>query len=208
MQTIHHQTPVSLPYRLVPSAALAMGITIGLFLIMQALIHNELKLEEEPAIDIGTVVMDPPPEPETLRDPKVEPVPEPAVQPEVEMEEFATDPTLEGGMAFVSPRPHMDQGKIGASTYSGVVPIIRVEAVYPSRAITREIEGYVDLMFDITATGKTTNIRVLVSEPKGYFEKAAIRALEKWKYKPPMEDGVAYAQPDMMTRMTFALENQ
>ncbi|MEM1141538.1 MAG: energy transducer TonB [Pseudomonadota bacterium] len=88
-----------------------------------------------------------------------------------------------------------------------VVPYLRLQPEYPTRALRRGIEGYVDLAFDINATGATNNIRVLHAQPKGVFERAAIRALEKWKYKVPVTDGVPQGQVDMMTRLTFELED-
>jgi len=194
-------------YRFLTSAVLALGITTGLFLIMEQLIRSDLQLEEDPPQIVGQVVMDRPEDPEILDQQEVEPIPDPEVQPKFEPENFTTDYTPDDTLAFRTPDPKLDRGEIGISSYSGIVPIVKVEAIYPSRAITKGIEGYVDLMFDVTVTGKTVNIRVVASQPKGYFEKAAIRALEKWKYKPPIKDGVAHAQPDMMTRMTFALEN-
>ena len=87
-----------------------------------------------------------------------------------------------------------------------VVPYLKLQPEYPSRALNRGIEGFVDLAFDITAAGATSNIRVIQAQPQGVFERAAIRALEKWKYKVPITDGVAQGQADMMTRLSFKLE--
>ena len=87
-----------------------------------------------------------------------------------------------------------------------VVPYLKLQPEYPSRALTRGIQGYVDLAFDITAAGTTSNIRVLQAQPEGIFERAAIRALEKWKYRVPIVDDRPQGQVDMMTRMSFELE--
>jgi len=107
-------------------------------------------------------------------------------------------------------RPVIDPGKMklnpDVSDSGSAVITYNLAPTYPRRAITRNIEGYVDLMFDIAASGKTENIRILRAEPKGYFEKAAQKALAKWKYKPAMEDGVATAQKNQTTRITFELE--
>lgn len=94
---------------------------------------------------------------------------------------------------------------IGLSTGSAV-PIFKVAPRYPHRAITRGIEGYVDLIFDISATGKTENIRVIYAQPKGYFESASRKTLEKWKYKPAVEEGVAKPQKNQTTRISYTLE--
>lgn len=87
-----------------------------------------------------------------------------------------------------------------------VVPFLKLQPEYPSRALKRGIEGYVDLAFDITAAGTTSNIRVIESQPEGVFDRAAIRALERWKYKVPVTDGKPQGQVDMMTRLRFELD--
>ena len=86
------------------------------------------------------------------------------------------------------------------------IPIFRVAPEYPRRAVTKGIEGFVDLMFDISATGKTENIRIIYAEPSGYFERASTKTLAKWKFNPAMEDGVARAQKNQTTRIVFELE--
>jgi TonB family protein len=74
------------------------------------------------------------------------------------------------------------------------------------RRLSGSIEGYVDLAFDIAVTGLTTNIRVIAAQPEGVFNRAAIAALKKWKYKVPVIDGFARGQLDMMTRIRFELK--
>ena len=81
-----------------------------------------------------------------------------------------------------------------------------IAPLYPNRARQRGIEGYVDLMFDVSAAGKTENIRVIDANPKGYFERAAMKALAKWKYQPAMEDDIAMATKNVTRRFTFELE--
>lgn len=88
----------------------------------------------------------------------------------------------------------------------GAIPLVNVPPEYPRRALQRGIQGYVDLIFDITASGQTTNIRVLAAEPADVFERAAIRALGKWKYQPPIEDGRPVSQRNITTRIRFSLE--
>ena len=98
------------------------------------------------------------------------------------------------------------KGPITAGT-NMVVPYLKLQPEYPTRAINRGIQGYVDLAFDITAAGTTSNIRVIEARPEGVFERAAIRALQRWKYKVPIIDGAPQGQVDMMTRLSFQLED-
>ncbi|MGS0535176.1 energy transducer TonB [Pseudoalteromonas sp. SaAl2] len=45
-------------------------------------------------------------------------------------------------------------------------------------------EGWVELKFDIDKNGDPVNIIVVDSDSGDTFDKEAIRALSKWKYKP------------------------
>ncbi|WP_158589036.1 TonB family protein [Alginatibacterium sediminis] len=63
------------------------------------------------------------------------------------------------------------------------IPVSRVEPSYPRNARRRKIEGYVLLEFNVSNHGITQNIQVLDSSPKNIFDKAAVEAVSKWKYK-------------------------
>jgi TonB family protein len=58
-------------------------------------------------------------------------------------------------------------------------------------------DRWVEMSFDIDELGQTTNIKVLKSTHKGLLDKAAIRTVKKWKYKPKIVDGVAVVQKDL-----------
>ena len=81
----------------------------------------------------------------------------------------------------------MEKGAISSGTQL-VVPYLQLQPDYQRRALMRGIEGYVDLAFDVTAAGATTNIRVIEAQPEGIFERSAIRAVAKLKYKMPITD--------------------
>lgn len=72
---------------------------------------------------------------------------------------------------------------------SDIQPIVRVNPQYPPRAAERGVEGWVHLEFTVTEQGTTENVVVLDADPPGIFNRAAIRAVEKWKYKPMMVNG-------------------
>lgn len=82
-----------------------------------------------------------------------------------------------------------------------------IAARYPPEAIERGAEGYVDVIFDITPTGTTTNVRVLAAEPKRIFNRSAVKAVKRWKYRPQIEGGVAVAVTEVVARVHFELEN-
>ena len=61
---------------------------------------------------------------------------------------------------------------------------VRVEPVYPERAAQRGIEGFVLLEFHVDLTGTTSNVRVIDADPAGTFDREAIRAVERWVFRP------------------------
>jgi protein TonB len=86
------------------------------------------------------------------------------------------------------------------------LPIVRVAPVYPARALSRGLEGYVDMQFTVTPTGTVADPVVMFST-SSLFDRAAIRAVLKFKYKPRVVDGVPVSVPGVKTRITFQIED-
>tara|TARA_B100000678_G_scaffold291211_1_gene306842 strand:+ start:3543 stop:3866 length:324 start_codon:yes stop_codon:yes gene_type:complete len=59
----------------------------------------------------------------------------------------------------------------------------QVPPEYPRGAERRQIEGTVDLAFEVNDAGKVENVTVLSESMPGVFDKAAIEAVEAWKYE-------------------------
>lgn len=85
------------------------------------------------------------------------------------------------------------------------LPIVRVAPVYPSRALSRGIEGYVDLSFTVTTAG-TVRDPIIIHSTSSLFDRAATRAVLKFKYKPRVVDGEPVDVPGVKTRITFKIE--
>lgn len=184
----------------------ALLITAGLILGMERLIAS--KAVELPPItehrmpDIvmpereTEVIIDNRPEPPE----RVEPVPE-TPPPQIDIEagprnlvapEVPRDPITPSITGFNSDQP---------------VPMLMTSPDYPHRALTRGIEGYVELIFDVTATGTTVNIQVIAADPEGLFDRAAIRAIQNWKYTPVSQNGNAKAYQGVRQRLVFELDS-
>ena len=50
-------------------------------------------------------------------------------------------------------------------------------------------------------------VAVVESEPSGIFDRAAIQAAQKFKYKPRVIDGVAIEVPGVQNKITFEIED-
>ena len=85
--------------------------------------------------------------------------------------------------------------------------IKRTAPIYPRRASQRNIEGWVELSFKIDTDGKPANIAVLAAEPKGIFEKEAMRSIKKWRFEPAYnEETNLPVVADQSAKVTFRLE--
>ena len=85
------------------------------------------------------------------------------------------------------------------------LPIVRVAPIYPARALSRGIEGYVDMSFTVTATG-TVKDPIVMFSTSSLFDRAASRAVLKFKYKPRVVDGQPVEVVGVKTRITFKIE--
>lgn len=77
---------------------------------------------------------------------------------------------------------------------SEVIALLRVEPDYPRKAAIQGVEGWVKLRFTVLEDGSVTDIVVIDSKPRRVFEKSAIRALKRWKFKPRVVNGKAVKQ--------------
>jgi len=77
---------------------------------------------------------------------------------------------------------------------TNVIPLSRVNPIYPRRAKMMKIEGYVQVEFTITPAGGVTDIAVVKSYPEGVFDASTKRALLRWTFKPKVVDGKPVSQ--------------
>jgi len=115
-------------------------------------------------------------------------------------------PTIDVGRPQVT--ANMDIGGPGGMNIAegDYLPIVRVAPVYPARALSRGLEGFVDMSFTVTTTGSVKDPIVLQST-SSLFERAATQAVLKFKYKPRVVDGVPVEVPGVKTRISFELED-
>jgi len=115
-------------------------------------------------------------------------------------------PTIDVGRPEISANTDIG-GPGGMNIAEGdYLPIVRVAPVYPSRALSRGLEGFVDMSFTVTTTGSVRDPIVLQST-SSLFERAATQAVLKFKYKPRVVDGVPVEVPGVKTRISFELED-
>ncbi|MDH3748216.1 MAG: TonB family protein [Gammaproteobacteria bacterium] len=106
-----------------------------------------------------------------------------------------------------APSPRSTEfGGLGNIMQDGpLVAIVRVSPVYPVRAAEQGLEGYVDVQFDITRDGTVTNLSVVTSSHR-IFEKAAINAAKKFRFKARVVDGIPQPSFGIQNRFRFRME--
>jgi len=76
---------------------------------------------------------------------------------------------------------------------------------YPRSAQRRRVSGWVEVEFAVDLDGSVQNVSVVSSDPGVTFVNAAVTAVEKWKFEPIIENGVAVRKLASV-RMMFAVE--
>ncbi|MFW6413240.1 MAG: energy transducer TonB, partial [Oceanicaulis sp.] len=84
-------------------------------------------------------------------------------------------------------------------------PMVRIPPQYPPRAAERGIQGSCQVTFDVTPDGTPTNISILDCD-SSLFERSTIRAVERWRYEPKVQDGTAVWRRGVVTRLDYQLE--
>ena len=192
------------------SLGAALAITAVLFFVMQAAIAGGEILEGERKY-LSTVGMLPklPEEPVEVRDrtvpkpPPVEDMPEPPIM-------QRTFDSVGGGSPFVVPEPKPEVGPItgGSGASEGdLLPIIRVAPEYPQRAASRGMEGWVIVEFVVDELGRVLDPRVIDASPFGVFDRAALKAVLRYKYKPRVLNGVPQVVNGVRQRIVFNLNS-
>lgn len=83
------------------------------------------------------------------------------------------------------------------------VPLVRIAPEYPARAASRGIGGWVLLEFSVTTAGSTKDVRVVDSDPPGTFDRVAVKAVERFKYRPKVVNGRPVEQHGVQVVLDF-----
>lgn len=189
--------------------AIGAAVTFGLLFLMQLMIatgrgalsdNDQFRIVDFVRVERQEII-------ETKKD-KPEKPPEPEQQPDMpnpdNMDNF--DSSLAVSMSTPTLSNGINLGGLGFGVSDGeYLPIVKVAPVYPARAASRGLEGYVIVEFVVTRTGTTRDVTV-VESTSSLFERAAIDAAFKFKYKPRVIDGEPVEVPGVRNKITFVLE--
>ncbi|WP_395374364.1 energy transducer TonB [Marinicella sp. W31] len=195
-------------------------VTLLLYLGMHHLIKGDSDASDDnnniPPIDFTNVKLEEDIQQRSRRIPKKppppkEPPPPPKLNVTQQQQTVSNMPTLN--------MPNLDIGVGGAGPFlgavgnvnmsqeGGVIPVVRIAPQYPRKALIAKIEGWVKVQFTITPGGAVSNPKVIDSKPARIFDREAIRAILKFKFKPKIVDGTAVEQLATQT-IEFELPDQ
>lgn len=191
------------------AAVVAVPVAVGLFLLMQSLIDREYTQEDvdsrkiadivvpEREIEVNTKVV----KPEKVEDPEEPP-------PELEPLEVDFDTDVQVANAAPSTGVQVEISSSGMGSGDGeYLPIVKVAPIYPRRAATRGITGYCIVEYTVTRSGSIRDPQPVDCQPSGVFERASVKAAEKFKYKPRVVDGEPIEVAGVQNKFTYELEN-
>lgn len=205
-QCFHYSFSPSLlrTFTAIPLSAL---VTCALLFGMYLLIKNDHEYIEKPAetLQIANPFLKDPGPIEAIVEKPVRP-PEPLTEPAMPTTEIIFDPVAPIGVYIERVQPPKPTGIQAFAGGDQLMPFIKIQPAYPARASERGIEGFVDVIFDVTAIGTTENIRIIYAEPSNIFNSSVIKAIKSWKYKPKMVNDVAAKAFDVRERITFKLD--
>lgn len=104
--------------------------------------------------------------------------------------------------------PRLNPGTLrrGRMIDGDLVALAKVLPVYPAAASRAGLEGYVVVEFTVTRNGTVTDVRVVESTDR-VFERAAVQAAAKFRYRPRVIDGEAVEIRGVQNKLTFDLED-
>lgn len=198
------------------SAILAVGFSFLLFVAMTILIEpTALAMPEAKSVPPISFTYEDIDEPPGVRKYPLPTPPKKPEKPQVVRTKATTDSDTDRVATIKYDRPTRNGVKfrptlknlMGAGSGSSPGPSVRINPRYPRDAAINGIEGRVTLSFDISELGTTENISVVEAIPRGVFNKAAIKALRKWKYSVKIENEQAMKQPGQLITLEFKLES-
>lgn len=185
--------------------AISLGLmtSVGLFYFMSVLVRSgnnqDLNNSTSPIVEFVRVRKEQDTQVRKRELPQKPPPPEkPPEKPQLEVSDDQAIKTDDLQMS----RPQLGDGlKGGIGPYLGrggggtgdaaLLPVVRIEPRYPRKARTKGIEGKVTVEFIVSKTGSVKDVKLVEAKPPNVFNRAARRAVLKWKYKPQIQDGEA-----------------
>lgn len=182
-------------------------VTLGVLLLMTLLLARlPLDVPERPVRPTLGFLPELEERPPEALEPIADRIPPPPIPPTTETERQNPEAAPAAvRVAALRPQPSSSTLTLGAAGDSPLVAMIYVQPTYPPDAAARGLEGYVVVEFTVLADGTTSDIVVIESSSRA-FEHAAIKAAERFRYRPKTVDGQAQPVHGVRNRFRFEME--
>lgn len=196
--------------RLAGSIFIGGAATFSIFVLMHHLISNDDIFIPivEPMTFISSVYEEKDERLNVVRK-EIKPQPQVVTQPDRIAEPLPKSEVMGTGFnddTDLTVEPVSNSSKItGFEQTADARPIVRIDPEYPPDASRDGIEGWVELSFSIDESGAVKGVSVIDSEPKRVFDRAAKRALQRWKYQPKREQGQTVVQEGLSVILEFKI---
>ena len=194
--------------RVIVGGLLAVPVAIGLFYIMQSLVDRDFEQQDTKSRKIADIVVPDKVIETNVKEVKPEKVEDPE-EPPPDLDPIPFDTNIDMNTGNIAPTTNMTMNLSSSGMSSGdgeYLPIVKVAPIYPRRAQTRGISGYCIVEYVVTTTGAIRDPQTVDCQPKGIFERASLKASEKFKYKPRIVDGEPIEVAGVQNKFTFELE--
>ena len=190
------------------SVFLGSLVTFSLLYLMQQLISmGEEVITPPPPAPVKFVEVRPDEQVKSTREPPMPPeevpLPPPRVFPPDDGD--ANDRLIVQGAEPPTRVPPEITPVAGHGTNGDLLPIVAVAPAYPARALARHLEGYAVVEYTVTVTGAVRDAFIVTSS-NGIFDRPALEAAYKFKYKPRVVDGQPVETPGVRRKFSFVLE--
>ncbi len=197
--------------RLLIGVPIAGFITFSLFVLMMTLVTGDQERPEEEGVNVSIDLTrvkrdeDTNVRERTQRPEKTETPPPP---PPTAITQQVRDSKFDTGGLDQDVNIKFDGIDAAAPTDGDAIPLVRVAPIYPQRAASRGTEGWVVVQFNVLKSGQVDSKSIIVveSQPPGTFDRAAINAVKRWKYKPKVVNGQPVERIGIQTQLTFELQ--
>lgn len=180
----------------------AVLVNLGLFVLMERMVSRDrvrvLDLLDAQVVEFARLQEDeetrtkdrrrtPPPKPREIETPRAptENVADRAALPTDLMAYSISNLLSEGSGVGIGERIVQGSGEaMKVVMASDLTALSKFPPQYPPSALQRGVEGWVKLTFIVTAEGAVEDPVVLDARPKNTFEKAALAAVARWRFRP------------------------
>ncbi len=194
--------------RLLTSFPGAILVTSVIFLLLASVIQQQqdVQLSEDRAVQINILR-----QLEDRVDQRAEDFQRPVLDQPPPPPPMVSDPSFRPSMAVeMGALPDFSATNVdigtGFNPDRDAQPLVRIPPQYPSQCqrTARDLET-VTVEFDVTPEGSVINVRV-VNSTNACFNRAAMRAVERWRYAPRIIDGRAQPRFGVRTAIDFGME--